>query len=151
MRPSLPAALLALACPVSAIAAVPAKSLYFQHHDWMLACDNTRTCRAAGYQDDVGANLPVSVLLTRKGGPGQPVSAELMLGQYDEVTLPTQLSLQINGKDLGALSLTADTATLCTAQTKALLASLARSSRIVAVGNDGQRWPRPTRAATASH
>ncbi|WP_442254917.1 DUF1176 domain-containing protein [Stenotrophomonas pavanii] len=149
MRSSLPAALLALACPVSAIAAVRAKSLYFQHHDWMLACDNTRTCRAAGYQDDVGANLPVSVLLTRKGGPGQPVSAELMLGQYDEVTLPTQLSLQINGKDLGALSLTADTATLSTAQTKALLASLARSSRIVAVGNDGQRWTLSDRGASA--
>ncbi len=37
----------------------------FTHHDWELACDNTRTCRAAGYQSD-DDQLPVSVLLTRK-------------------------------------------------------------------------------------
>jgi hypothetical protein len=24
----------------------------FVHHDWEIACDNTRTCRAAGYQAD---------------------------------------------------------------------------------------------------
>ncbi|MBY0239227.1 MAG: DUF1176 domain-containing protein [Burkholderiaceae bacterium] len=26
--------------------------IYFQHHDWEMACDNTGTCRAAGYQED---------------------------------------------------------------------------------------------------
>lgn len=129
--------------------AAPIKGLRFDHHDWMLACDNTRTCRVAGYQDDVGGNLPVSVLLTRKGGPGQPVSAELMLGQYDDVKLPTRLSLQINGKDLGALTMTDGPATLSTGQTAALLASLTRSSRIVAVGNDGQRWTLSDRGASA--
>lgn len=42
------------------------EGLSFQHDDWEVACDNTRTCRAAGYQsDDGGEALPVSVLLTR--------------------------------------------------------------------------------------
>ena len=35
----------------------------FSHGDWELVCDNTGTCRAAGYQQD-GESLPVSVLLT---------------------------------------------------------------------------------------
>ncbi|KAF1017283.1 MAG: hypothetical protein GAK31_00545 [Stenotrophomonas maltophilia] len=146
MRPLFLSVLLAVSLPA---AAAPTSPFPFTHNDWTLACDNTRTCRAAGYQDDDGDNPPVSVLLTRKGGPGQPVSAELMLGQYDEVTLPKRLSLQINGKDLGALPLTDGTATLSTAQTTALLASLARSSRIVAVGNDGQRSTLSDRGASA--
>lgn len=73
MRPIMAFILLAVAGTTHA---APIKGLRFDHHDWMLACDNTRTCRAAGYQDDVGGNLPVSVLLTRKGGPRQPVSAD---------------------------------------------------------------------------
>ncbi len=146
MRPMIALTLLALA---GTAAADSVKGVRFDHHDWMLACDNTRTCRAAGYQADEGDNLPVSVLLTRKGGPGQTVSAELMLGQYDEVKLPARLSLQINGKDLGALPLTDGTATLSTTQTAALLSALARSSRIVAVGNDGQHWTLSDRGASA--
>ncbi|RBC82079.1 DUF1176 domain-containing protein, partial [Xanthomonas oryzae pv. oryzae] len=55
--------------------------------DWTIACDNTRTCRAAGYQADEGEHLPVSVLLTRTAGAGQTVTAELMLGQYDEIKM----------------------------------------------------------------
>ena len=50
-----------------------AKDELFTHHDWEFVCDNTRTCRAAGYQSDNGQR-PVSVLLTRKGGPGQAVT-----------------------------------------------------------------------------
>src|SRR5512139_570127 len=55
----------------------------FQHKDWELACDNTRTCRAAGYQSDDG-DLAMSVLLTRMAGPNQPVTAQVMLGSYAE-------------------------------------------------------------------
>ena len=55
------------------------QGIHFSHEDWEIACDNTRACRAAGYQSDQ-ADRAVSVLLTRKAGPNQPVSAELMLG-----------------------------------------------------------------------
>lgn len=71
MRLPLLATLLALPCPLTALATAPAKSLYFQHHDWVVACDNTLTCRAAGYAADDDSTL--SVLLTRKGGPGQVI------------------------------------------------------------------------------
>lgn len=127
----------------------PASGLSFTHNDWTLACDNTRTCRAAGYQDEDGDNLPVSVLLTRAAGPQQKVHAQLMLGQYDETRMPARLTLQINGKDLGAVPLADGSADLSETQTAALLASLARSSRIVALGNDGRRWTLSDRGATA--
>ncbi|MBB3778970.1 invasion protein IalB [Xanthomonas arboricola] len=48
MRPTLLAATLLLA-PVAALADAPA-GIAFDHQDWTIACDNTRTCRAAGYQ-----------------------------------------------------------------------------------------------------
>ncbi|WP_410488919.1 DUF1176 domain-containing protein [Aeromonas hydrophila] len=38
------------------------EGLSFQHKDWELACDNTRTCRAAGYSAESGG---LSVLLTQ--------------------------------------------------------------------------------------
>jgi hypothetical protein len=51
-------------------------STTFSHKDWELACDNTRTCRAAGYhEEDDGPNA--TILLTRAAGPNQPVTVEL--------------------------------------------------------------------------
>ena len=55
------------------------EGLSFEHGDWEVACDNTRTCRAAGYQsDDSDESLPVSVLLTRAGGAGTAVTLSLI-------------------------------------------------------------------------
>lgn len=153
MRTPLSLLLLAALLP-AAHAAPPATvtpGIDFSHEDWTLACDNTRTCRAAGYQRDDGDSEPVSILLTRLGGPDQPVTAELMLGQYDETTLPRQLRLQINDTALGKLAYdaAAGTADFSAAQVAALLASLSRSSRVVVVGDDGKRWTVSDRGASA--
>ncbi|WP_434990714.1 DUF1176 domain-containing protein [Xanthomonas melonis] len=149
MRPALLAASLLLSSMVAQ--AAPATSVDFTHDDWTIACDNTRICRAAGYQPDEGEHLPVSVLLTRKAGAGQAVTAELMLGQYDEVKLPASLSLQIDQRNLGKLALDGNsgTASLSGAQVAALLAALPRSSTIVALGNDGRRWQLSDKGASA--
>jgi hypothetical protein len=116
------------------------KGLRFVHHDWTLACDNTRTCRAAGYQKEMSDNQPVSLLLTRKAGPGEKTSAKLMLGQYEEIAVPEHLRLHINGSDHGTLSVADGDWTLSMAQTNALLAALSRNSRIVIIGSDGRHW-----------
>ncbi len=153
MRRSLSLLLLVVVLP--AVHAAPAEAipsgLEFGHEDWTLACDNTRTCRAAGYQRDDGDSEPVSILLTRPGGPGQRVSAELMLGQYEETTLPKQLQLQINDAKPALLQYDADagTATLSEAQVSTLLASLTRISRIVLIAEDGRRWTVSDRGASA--
>lgn len=141
--------LMGLALP--GYAAVPVEGVTFGHRDWMLACDNTRTCRAAGYQADENGGDPVSILLTRAGGPDQPVHAELMLGQYDDNTSTQRLSLQINGASLGPMKFDAaeGTATFSAKQLAALLASLARNSRIELIGDDGARWTVSDKGASA--
>lgn len=118
----------------------------------MLACDNTRTCRAAGYQaDENDDHAAVSILLTRKSGPNQPVRAELMLGRWDTGVFPKQLTVQINGNALGAPRYNADegTAVFTPAQVAALLKSLTRDSRIELLGKDGARWTVSDRGASA--
>ncbi|HAU79089.1 MAG TPA: DUF1176 domain-containing protein [Stenotrophomonas sp.] len=141
--------LMGLALP--GYAAAPVEGVTFTHHDWTLACDNTRTCRAAGYQADDNGGDPVSILLTRAGGPDQPVQAELMLGQYDDNTATQRLSLQINGTSLGPMQFDAadGTATFSAKQLAALLASLTRNSRIELIGDDGARWTVSDQGASA--
>ncbi len=129
------ALLLALAAP----AALPARAAdaAFQHQDWELVCDNTRTCRVAGYQRD-DADLPVSVLLTRHAGAGTAVAGRVTLGDgwEDSVldALPAQLrvALWIDGKSHGerTMAKTALQADLTAAQVAALLKALTRDSRI---------------------
>lgn len=86
MRLPLLTTVLGLAGALNATAATPARSLYFEHHDWVVACDNTLTCRAAGYATDDTSTL--SVLLTRKGGPGQAIEGRLSLRPEEGLTQP---------------------------------------------------------------
>lgn len=119
------------ACPAHASDAV------FDHEDWQLVCDNTRTCRAAGYQRD-DADLPVSVLLTRKAGAGTAVAGRVMLGDgWNESMLNAlqarlRVALWIDGKAYGERIIAKDTleAELTAAQVAAFLKALARDTRI---------------------
>ncbi len=102
-----------------------------------MVCDNTRTCRVAGYQSD-DADLPVSVLLTRKAGAGTAVEGRVTLGDgwEDSVlnALPAQfrVTLWIDGKASGERMIVKDAleADLTDAQVAALLKALARDTRI---------------------
>lgn len=132
--------LLLFGLTTSLLQAAPTQGIEFDYQDWELACDNTRTCRAAGYQAD-NADKAISVLLTRKAGAKQAVNVEVMLGDYDEqeVALFEQLpdnlplKLSINGKPLGQVLVnqTELKTTLSTQQTQALLNSLTKHSNIV--------------------
>lgn len=109
----------------------------FDHEDWQLVCDNTRTCRAAGYQSD-DADIPVSVLLTRKAGAGTAVAGRVALGEgwEDSVlnALPAQfrVALWIDGKAHGERMVAKDAleVDLTAAQVAALLKALTRDTRI---------------------
>lgn len=112
-------------------------SLSFSHKDWQLVCDNTRTCRAVGYSLD-GSDLPISVLLTRKAGPKQAVTGEIMVGQYGENAvvdkLPTvfRLSMSINEQTLGKTQFNKNSmvSPLTAKQVSALIAALKGTSEI---------------------
>jgi hypothetical protein len=100
----------------------------FNHRDWELVCDNTRTCRAAGYQPD-GAERNASILLTRRAGPAAPVQAELQLEATEE-SIPERLRMRINGQDFGEVPITGGKAGLSLAQTTALLNALPKATRL---------------------
>lgn len=150
MRLPLPTILLLLACPLTALAAAPAKSLYFQHHDWVAACDNTRTCRAAGYATDEDSTL--SVLLTRKGGPNQAIQGRLSLQPEEGQPQPKgALHLRIQQQDLGVLAPARGEGThsLNAAQTSALLSALVRNGGVSVTDGAGRRWPLSDKGAAA--
>ncbi|MDB5957233.1 DUF1176 domain-containing protein [Ramlibacter sp.] len=118
-----------------------AQGLFFEQDDWQLVCDNTRTCRAAGYQAE-GVEPAVSVLLTREAGRGHAVTGQVMLGPLDasSAKLPP-LTLQIGGKALGPLAVTGaeEAAVLSPPQVAAVLDALVHTADI-AVAGGGQRW-----------
>jgi hypothetical protein len=128
---------LSLALAMSSAFPAHAVETSFDHEDWQLVCDNTRTCRAAGYQSD-DAEMPVSVLFTRKAGAGTAVAGRVMLGDGWEDSmlkaLPAQfrVALWIDGKASGERMVAKDTldADLTAAQVAALLKALARDTRI---------------------
>lgn len=134
-----------------------ATSLSFTHHDWQLVCDNTRTCRAAGYSSDGDPN-PVTVLLTRNAGSGQPVTGQVMLGDYGSdssaAKLPAvlKLGMRVNGRAVGQIVIETKStmsADLSTAQVNALLAALPRASTIEWIGG-GQSWQLSDKGAAAA-
>lgn len=121
-------------------AAQPA-SLTFTHDDWEIACDNTRSCRVAGYHagtSDGSVPLPVSVLLTRAAGPYEPVQGKLQIGLPEEHQADADwlhevsLTMRINGEPAGKVVFNRNESAfdLTPQQTALLIASLTRPSKI---------------------
>ena len=133
---------------------VTGEGFHFSHRDWEIACDNTRTCRAAGYspQDE---DLKVSVLLSRVAGPGTPVLGELKIGQYgddpvvDKLPPEFDLAMQINGGHVATIRVRDLHAQMSAEVVSALLTTLVRSSRIAFV-HGADRWDLSDRGATAA-
>lgn len=92
---------LALAlCSVSALAADPAPPIFF-HKDWELACDNTGTCRAAGYQNESTDSEPVSLLITRAAG--QNTVSTIRLQVLSEKSFKPPLTLTVGALEIKGL------------------------------------------------
>lgn len=115
--------------------------------DWFMACDNTGTCRVAGYQLEYDPArkidpAPVSVLLTRAAGEDSAVQAQVSaLPKDDRTPVPAALSLRINGKDLGTITLSQAIGTLSASQTEALVAAVREGRQsVIAFRDDKQEW-----------
>lgn len=82
----------------------PLNGFSFAHKDWEVACDNTGTCRAAGYSDHA-----VSVLLTRAAGPDTSVYVEVAFAQRTASQPSVKVAtLFIDGQKQGALTFSAE-------------------------------------------
>lgn len=100
MKNGVKTGLLALAI-LSAPLMAQESSASFSHKDWEVVCDNTLTCRAAGYSPEEGKGG--SVLLTRQAGAGTSVSGEVMLAEAESEgdTPVASLTLWINDQPAG--------------------------------------------------
>lgn len=115
----------------------------FVKDDWQLVCDNTLTCRAAGYGDDDAARQtkPASLLLTVVSQQ-RNIKAQLKLqNMYDEEASSanawlahpgSQVSLYLNNKDYGMVNLDSRSlsGTLSSHQTQQLLAQAWQNTKI---------------------
>jgi hypothetical protein len=122
----------------------------FSHEDWELVCDNTRTCRMAGYssEDDTYKGHGGSVLITRAAGPDTPLQGEVTRADIDDGgdaldDSPHVLTLWIDGKSKGKLTLREKELVypLTQAQIRALLAA-ARSDGKIGFEGDAKRGPK---------
>ena len=131
MRPIAALALLASAAGVQA-------QLSWAHGDWQLVCDNTRTCRAAGYTAE-SQTIRSSVLIERAAGPGSPLTlswkVEVGESAAEEVRPPVQLKV-------GALSLKAGQPTLNPEDSARLLAAMLNAPQL-GFEKAGSRWRLP--------
>lgn len=104
------------------------------YQDWDLVCDNTGTCRIAGYQDE--SSDPVSILFTRAAGENAAVEGKftiLPFGEADrDVQVGQDIEIWLNGKSLGTVKHISDDEPdkLTEEQTKALLSGLKKESEI---------------------
>lgn len=107
----------------------------FQHKDWALQCDNTRTCRATGYQDESGDSEPVSILVSRVAGPGAPVEIKVTI--YTETVQPAALRLSVGRKVIRGL--TGDPASVPAPEVPELLHQLLNAETVTVHGGK-QTW-----------
>ena len=135
----LTAAALLLTPALAAAGALP--GMQFSLHDWELVCDNTGTCRAAGYHDEQSEQA-MSVLLSRKAGPAQAVIGEVTIGDLGDGSQalpdPLILSLHIDGRKIGA-PIEVSQGKLGAPHVAALLKALTSTSTIEFVSGK-QRW-----------
>ena len=119
--------------PVTAMAA-SIKGIGEIYQDWDLICDNTGTCRMAGYQEN--RDDPVSILFTREAGPNTPVEGELTIlpfGENDrDIQVGQDVEIWLNDKSLGTIKHISDSNPdkLTEEQTKAILSGLTKESEI---------------------
>ena len=140
-----------LACALAGtLPLVPARAAdknaadHFTHKDWALQCDNTRTCRAVGYQAETGDSEPVSMLLTREAGPDTPVLVDLQV--YSEKANPAALRLKVGKFSLPPLA--GDTPRVPAAQVPRLIQELLRNDEATVVAGKDQ-WTLSLAGASA--
>ena len=134
--------------------------IHFNPGAWELACDNTGTCRAAGYQHGEDPAQAISVLLTREAGADSSVSAHVALPVRDGGSAPEALGLQLQMDD-GAAQTHGDIALkpdnknttrygdLDAAQTEALLTALKAKSARITLSAGGKDWKLSPTGSTA--
>lgn len=117
--------------------AKPLNGFSFAHKDWEVACDNTGTCRAAGY-----SHHAVSVLLTRTAGPETSVYVEVAFAQRtaNQPSLK-DATLFIDGQKQGALTFSAEGYFKLDYELRKAFLDALRQNNTIEFAADGERLP----------
>ena len=130
-----------LSLPAMAAYGTPFDGWGFVQDDWQVVCDNTLTCRAAGYAEESQLETPASILLTALPKLAIPKAQVQFLSETSEQRF-TDVELWLNGKNFGNLTSNDDgyTYDLTTQQTKYLI-NHARLNTKIEIKADGETWP----------
>ena len=109
---------------------------YFEHKNWEIACDNTGTCRAAGYQAGE-EDQAISLLLVRDAGADAAITGEITVidpNGDDKNRQALSGHLYLDDKNLGNVTLSDDEAglkgRLSPAQSEAVSKAVVGSGKI---------------------
>ena len=112
----------------------------FVQDDWQVVCDNTLTCRAAGYADESIFDTPASILLTVIPKKALPIAQIQFLSQTSDKTYHSA-ELWLNGKNQGMLQPDADgSAYDLTAKQTQHLINNARLNTRIEIRAGGENW-----------
>jgi hypothetical protein len=113
------------------------QGLYFQHKDWELACDNTLTCRAAGYPAEGASGSVASILLSRLAGANTPITIRFKaLNDDNGDDIKGKFNIRQGATNLGSFTFDAD---LSEVQVNALLPQLLNGQQIDLIQGT-KRW-----------
>lgn len=108
---------------------------YFSHKNWEVACDNTGTCRAVGYQADDHA--PAAVLLTRQAGAN--TATQVALSFDPEVSRPIGVELWIGQRKVTHIRFTEDIGRLSSQHANLVLNAI-KNDQPVSLRAGQQQW-----------
>ena len=130
-----------LSLPAMAAYGTPFDGWGFVQDDWQVVCDNTLTCRAAGYAEESQLETPASILLTALPKVAVPKAQVQFLSETSEQRF-TDVELWLDGKNFGNLTSNDDgyTYDLTTQQTKYLI-NHARLNTKIEIKAGGETWP----------
>ena len=146
--------LLLLATLPLAASAFDDNGSYFEHKNWEIACDNTGTCRAAGYQAGE-EDQAISLLLVRDAGADAAITGEITVidpNGDDKNRQALSGHLYLDDKNLGNVTLSDDEAglkgRLSPAQSEAVSKAVVGSGKIT-FRTDKTTWTLSNEGANA--
>lgn len=127
-----------LSLPAMAGYGTPSEGWGFVQDDWQVVCDNTRTCRVAGYSSDASIDKPASVLFTVSPKIATP-KAQIQLASESP---KDKAELWLNNKNYGTLQPAESDAALydlSAKQTQAII-DKARITNKIEIRAGNNRW-----------
>lgn len=125
----------------------------FSHKDWQVVCDNTHTCRMAGYTEYTLDNryFPLSMLFERKAGAQSQIDGYIQIAESEEESDLNTLKNRTLKMSVGKQTYLIDISQkLPQAQTDIIINALRNGEQIGFIYGDTYRWDFSQKGSFAS-